>query len=388
MKEFFSSLYIHIPFCIRKCKYCDFYSLIYDTALEKIFIESLLREMEMTAEKPHCIETIYIGGGTPNCLSPHAWEKILRKLMKTYRISENFEFTVELNPALIDERIIAIFKDFSVNRLSIGIQSFVDRELKTLGRLHSSEEALKTVNFLSKKGFENLSIDLIYSIPGQTVDSFLSSLSIATSLEIKHISIYELTLSRETELYREIERGIIKGLDEEQTEKLYLTGSNFLEQRGFFKYEISNFAKESYECKHNLAYWLRKPYLGLGPSAHSFIGNRRVYNPSDLFLYAKELEQKRLAWKTDRVLSEEDKIIESLILRLRLKEGVEIKSNCLLNFLRNFESHGLTETQETRVSLTDRGMLLSNEIFVQVLLHIENCPLCKEELKGLYLQTG
>lgn len=388
MRDFFSSLYIHIPFCMRKCKYCDFYSLKLNPSLESLFIESLMREIELTGEIPHCLETIYIGGGTPNCLSPKALEKIICKIMKTYKVSEKFEFTVELNPALIDDSIIGIFRDFAVNRLSIGVQSFVDRELKTLGRLHSSKVAMKTVDFLAEKGFENLSIDLIYSIPGQTVDSFLSSLSIASSLEIKHISIYELTLSKETELYREIERGIIKGMDEDQTEKLYLIGSSFLIQRGFSKYEISNFAKESYECKHNLAYWLRKPYLGLGPSAHSYIGDRRVYNPSDLFLYAKELGQKRLAWKKDRVLTEEDKINEILILGLRLKEGVEIKSNCLLNFLKNFESLGLTETRETRVVLTDKGMLLSNEIFVQVLSHIENCPLCKEELKDLYLQTG
>lgn len=387
MDDFFSSLYVHIPFCIRKCKYCDFYSLTHDASLEAIFVESLLREIEFTANIPHVVETIYVGGGTPNCLSFRALERIFEVLMKTYRRAENFEFTVELNPGLSNHDFFSLLRDFEVNRLSIGVQSFVDSELNILGRAHRSKEVFETVALAKKLGFKNLSIDLIYGIPSQSIDSFLYSLNLSLSLDINHISLYELTYPEGTALSMEISRGSLRPLSDDLIHGMYTIGSNFLEERGFRKYEISNFSRINHRCRHNLAYWMRKPYLGLGPSAHSFIGERRFHNTSELRQYCEEVGVRGVAWKLDKILDEHDKVIESLILGLRLTEGIDIRGYCLETFFEPYVFHGFVEIERGRLRLTDKGMLLSNEIFVRVISHIENCHLCKEELGGLFLQT-
>ncbi len=381
MEEKFSSLYLHIPFCLKKCNYCAFYSIPYDTEKVELFVSSIIKEMELTQIIPHHINTIYIGGGTPSSLSVNYLEKIFENLFKFYKMDKNLEFTVEINPGAIKKEQIELFKSYGVNRISIGAQSFLDKELKFLNRIHNSKDIKATVNTLLSLGIENISIDLLYGIPKQTLENFRFSLQKVTLLEIKHISLYELSLDKKTPLARKIKEGQLVLPSERTVEKMYLYASEFLDKKGFHKYEISNFAKQDYECKHNIVYWQRKPYLGLGPSAHSFIGGIRFSNYEELFSYAKNLRINKLAWINREKIEGFEKLKEIIILGLRMKDGIKISNPCLIEFLKDFMSLNLVNiTDNNTVSLTDKGMLLSNEIFARVLLHIENCLVCKEEL--------
>ena len=379
MDLFFSSLYIHVPFCVKKCKYCNFYSMPIEPELEKLYIQSLFKEMELTKGIPHLLKTIYIGGGTPSSLTIEALHSIFQKLRNTFNAEKDIEFSVEVNPATVHEEKLKIFREYGVNRLSIGVQSFNDRELLLLGRIHNSEEAIKTVNLIYNSGFNNISIDLIYGIPEQTVDSWYKSLKTAAMLEIKHISIYELTLEKETTLAREINSGRIYLPLENELILMYEKATEFLHSKGFIKYEISNFAKEGFECKHNIVYWRREPYLGLGPSAHSFIGKKRFHNPSNILLYSKSLSENKLSFIDDGEINCLEDLKEYIFLGLRMKEGILVDSPCLIEVFKRFEEQNLVKVSDNRITLTDKGMLVSNEIFAEVLLHIDNCPVCKQE---------
>lgn len=377
MDNYFSSLYIHVPFCVKKCNYCGFYSITYNENAVESYLSALLNEMELTSQIHHKIETIYIGGGTPSCLNVREMEKIFEFLIKKYSISDNIEFTVEVNPGTIDREKVSLFKSFGVNRISIGVQSFIDSELIFLGRIHTCDEAKKTIDLVLNSGIDNVSIDLIYGIPGQGVDNLLYSLDIASRLDIKHISIYELSIEKNTYFEKELNQKSLSLLDDELIITMYLEATEFLEKRDFLKYEISNFAKRYYECRHNINYWFKKPYLGLGPSASSYLNGKRFHNPFDISEYAEHLKIKKLPWIIDCELNTLEDFVESIILGLRMKEGLSVKNPCMIEFFRELEKLDLAKVCESRVSLTDKGMLLSNEIFVKVILHIENCSFCK-----------
>ncbi len=379
MAAFFSSLYVHVPFCIKKCKYCSFYSLRHNEDLEKLYIKAILKEMEITKDFPHFLKTIYIGGGTPSCLSIDSLNSLLSDLTKNFKTARDVEFSVEINPKTIDKEKIGLMKACGVNRLSIGVQSFNDKELLFLGRIHNSDEAARTVEVVYKEGFENISIDLIYGIPGQTLKSWQETLKQAVSLPVKHVSVYELSLEENTLLGKELNAGKISLPLQDDVAFMYEFASDFLKENGFKKYEISNFARRGFECKHNISYWLRKPYLGLGPSAHSFFDKKRFHNPPDLFIYASFFIDGKAGWVFDYSVDKVEELKEKIFLGLRMTKGITIKKKCLLEFLKDFEKEKLLTISGNRVKLTLKGMLLSNEIFAQVLLHIENCPVCKQE---------
>ncbi|GAB6184333.1 radical SAM family heme chaperone HemW [Thermodesulfovibrio hydrogeniphilus] len=334
--------------------------------------------MELTAKIPHELKTIYIGGGTPSCLSSEGLSKLINGLKLNYKVCHNAEFSMELNPGTIDNTKLSVIKDLGVNRISIGVQSFRDNELRTLGRIHNSKEALDAVNFALNKEFLNVSIDLIYGIPFQRVEDWIENLKIALSFEIKHISIYELTIEEKTKLYEEIMQGKLKMPDENEIVEMYISATEFLEANGLKKYEISNFAKKGFECQHNLSYWNRKSYLGIGPSAHSFIADKRFHNPADLFSYSKALLDNQLAWIDDYVVNRAETLKERVFLGLRKRQGIIVKRKCLLKIFKDFQNEQLVKIIGNNVRLTDKGMLISNEIFERVLLHIENCPVCKQ----------
>uniref|UniRef100_A0A7C4AJJ5 Heme chaperone HemW n=1 Tax=Thermodesulfovibrio aggregans TaxID=86166 RepID=A0A7C4AJJ5_9BACT len=377
MGIFFSSLYVHVPFCIKKCKYCNFYSLNWSKELEKLYITAVIKEIKLTTLYPHSLKTIYIGGGTPSCLSIPALKKLLCGLLSSYKLKSNIEFSVELNPATVDEKKLKLMKYYGVNRLSIGVQSFNDEELSVLGRLHTSDEAHQTVKLALKAGFENISIDLIYGIPGQTLKSWKQTLNRAVNMDIKHISVYELNVEKNTPLKKEINSGKILLPSEQDIVKMYEYATEFLETKGFKKYEISNFARTGFQCKHNIAYWTVKQYLGVGPGAHSFIDKKRFHNP-DLFAYSKTLSQGKHAWINDSIVDRIERLKERIFLGLRMKKGVSLKQRCLIELFKEFENPGLAKISNNKVSLTNKGMLVSNEVFARVLLHIENCPACKQ----------
>lgn len=377
MSFFFSSLYLHVPFCERKCSYCGFYSVPFNEVLQNLYLEAILSEMALTKDIPHRVKTLYIGGGSPSCLSENSIEMLFKGLRENYEFAEDCEITLEINPHKIEIEKLKFYKSIGINRISVGVQSFIDRELAILGRLHKAHDAIRTVERILNLGIKNLSIDLIYGIPGQTLSCFEYSLKIACLPDIKHISIYELDLYRGTKLYEQAKKGEISLLEDSIIEEMYIFATEYLQERGFYKYEISNFAKQNFECKHNINYWTLEPYLGLGPSASSFIGNVRFHNPSDINEYIRQLKQGELAWIEDYKVYGPEKLKEKIFLGLRMKRGVFIENPCLIEIFRDLEKVGLAKLNKNQIKLTDRGMLLSNEIFCKVLLHIESCPVCK-----------
>jgi oxygen-independent coproporphyrinogen-3 oxidase len=378
MKEFFSSLYVHIPFCIKKCNYCKFYSLPYDKETAILFLSAILKEINLTKELSTFLKTIYIGGGTPTCLSTKQFEKLLKAIRDNFNLAQDVEFTIENTPNTITKEKINLLKLYGINRISLGIQSFLNSELLLLGRNYNAQDAIKAIDLFLNIGFENVSIDLIYGIPDQTLDTFKFSLEMAVSLDIKHISIYELSIEKGTPLEKKLKKGTLALLKENDIAQMYLMATEFFEEKGFNKYEISNFAKRNFECKHNMNYWLNKPYLGLGPSACSYLSNKRFHNPSDIFLYLQLLQKNKLPWIFDYEVDRLDELKERIILGLRMKNGIILDKPCLINFFKDLEDFGYTRVNSNKISLTDKGMLLANEIFVKVLLHIENCSACKQ----------
>ncbi|WP_297214119.1 radical SAM family heme chaperone HemW [Thermodesulfovibrio yellowstonii] len=379
MSSYFSSLYVHVPFCMKKCRYCSFYSVKWSEEVEQVFIKSILREIKLCSELPHLFETVYVGGGTPSSMRPKTLEMLLKSLVTNFRFASGLEFSIEINPATVNLEKMNIMRDFGVNRISIGVQSFKDEELSLLGRMHSSKAAIDTIGLVIRSGFENISIDLMYAIPFQTVESWMNSLKMATSLKISHVSIYELTLEENTLLFKDLYSGKVSLPPEKDIVQMYLSGTEFLESKGLIKYEISNFAKKGFECRHNNNYWQRKPYLGIGPSAHSFNGKERFHNPSDLLKYSAILKYNSLMHIIDYRVDAKESLKEKVFLGLRTTDGVVLDSECLLNFFRVFEEENLVKIVGKRVFLTDKGMMISNELFVEALLHIENCPVCKQE---------
>ena len=255
MPEF---LYIHIPFCIKKCLYCDFLSVTYNESLAKAYTDALCKELILKKGDAGELKTVYIGGGTPSILPEECFGQLFKCLKENFKFSDSPEITVEANPGTVDKSKIDAMLSLGVNRLSIGVQSFNDDELKTLGRIHTSEEALRAIEAVKNSGIKNFSIDLIYGIPGQTLDSWKHTLSKALEFSPTHISSYELTSEKNTPLYGLIEKDMIKMPDEELILEMYNYAIDNLASKGYEHYEISNFALHGFRCLHNLNYWRQR----------------------------------------------------------------------------------------------------------------------------------
>lgn len=276
-----AGIYIHVPFCKKKCLYCDFYSL---GASEKTQQYHLLIEKELTLIKGFIpnerIDTIYFGGGTPSLLAASQVNHILNCISKTFDVSADAEITIEVNPDDVTSDLMKAYRNIGVNRVSIGIQSLSDDELKFMGRRHNADDAEKSVEISLKNGFDNISIDLIYGIPNSTLSSWEYSLKKAFSLDIKHLSCYHLTYEEETPLTRKLNKKIFTEVDEATSVGQFNLLQDMAKAHGFVHYEVSNLAKEGFYSKHNTSYWKGIPYLGLGPSAHSYNGKQRAWNPN------------------------------------------------------------------------------------------------------------
>ena len=274
-------LYIHIPFCIRKCLYCDFLSVDYSDIIAKNYIRALCQELSLRKSEAQMLKTIYIGGGTPSILPEECFDELFACLKDNFAISSEAEITVEANPGTVTEQKAKKLISLGVNRLSIGVQSFNDNELKTLGRAHRSEDALKAIEIIKKAGFQNFSIDLMYAIPGQTEDTWTHSLLQSAGIAPEHISAYELTPEEKTPLHGLLESGALNMPDEEIVLKMYDLAIDYLKLNKYEHYEISNFALQGSKCIHNLNYWNRGEYIGAGAGAHSFINSKRSRNIPD-----------------------------------------------------------------------------------------------------------
>jgi oxygen-independent coproporphyrinogen-3 oxidase len=367
-----AGLYIHIPFCEHKCNYCDFYSL---ESLESVsrFLTALDREIEHyaaygTEEK---IDTVYFGGGTPSILSPSDIECILRKLHDLFVIRPDAEITLETNPGTVTEEKLRSFRALGINRISIGIQSFHDEELKFLTRIHSSAEAKRCVDLAYRVGLENVGIDLIFALPGQTMGLWEDNLGQAIALNPHHISAYSLIVEKGTPLSRMVEAKQVSALPLKTEAEMYRFTMEYLQTAGFEHYEVSNYSRPGFRSKHNSNYWNHTPYLGFGPSAHSFWNKRRWWNNANINTYCGHLEQGKLPVAGDERLSFEQLIAETIMLGMR-SDGIHVdnvKARYNIDLLTTL-SYDIDQLIRDRLllydppmlHLTDNGYLLCDEI--------------------------
>lgn len=398
------SLYIHIPFCVRKCGYCDFLSAPADEKARDRYVQALLMEIERyqgTETADRRIRTLYIGGGTPSTLSVKQLECIIQKIKCTFNICDDIEASMEMNPGTASKEKCRALYQMGINRLSIGLQSTNDKELKTLGRIHSYEDFLNTYTWCREAGFQNINVDLMAALPDQTVENYTSGLRKIIRLAPEHISAYSLILEEGTPFYRKYNSGCYPLPDEEQERLMYRETEQILAQAGYERYEISNYAKKGYACRHNLVYWQGGDYLGLGLGSASYMDGVRFHNTTDFDTYVNQN-----AYVEDReVLSMQAKMEEFMFLGLRVMAGVsgpefekrfgKTMEDVYGDVLRKHEEEGLLrierkearkearkedrketsaaepakgKTNIERVMLTTKGVDVSNYVFADFLL--------------------
>lgn len=362
-------IYLHIPFCEKKCFYCDFYSLE-NHSQRADFIGAIVREIELFGVEHGYLDadTIFFGGGTPSLLSPNELELILKSLHKTFKISRNTEFTLECNPGATDLAHLAEYRALGANRLSFGVQSFFDDELRFLSRIHNSEEAVKAVEYARKVGFKNVNIDLIYSLPGQSEERLLLNLQRAVSLRTEHISAYSLIVEPGTPLFGAVQKGEIVPSEDSVEAGMFTTVMGFLRRHGYSHYEISNYAKPGSECRHNLKYWNVEEYVAFGPSAHSYLDGERWWNVSSLATYISEIREGKLPVSARERLTFSQMLDEFVLLHLR--QGM-LNTNDLLRdfsirvdqkFILDTEASGYCKFNGEMLQLTTKGFTVCDEI--------------------------
>lgn len=368
-------IYIHIPFCDTKCGYCDFYSIT-DHSARKSFIKNLLKEIKHYATPPfsdNVFDTIYFGGGTPSLLTLSEMEKILSEIYQQYSICNDCEITVETNPATADIIKLAEYQKLGINRLSIGIQSFNDDELKYLGRIHSSQEAVQSYNDARSAGFGNISLDLIFAIPGQNITGWLNNLKQTIALKPEHISAYNLIFEEGTPFYKKLIAGQIKKQSEIQELNLYQETINQLDSEGYRLYEVSNYAQsDGVLSRHNYKYWNHTNYLGFGPSAHSYWEKKRWSNVRSIHRYIDNLKNGKTTIDFSENLTTDTLMFEKIMLGLRTSAGInlnEFETNFEKSFIHihpNLTSDLLNgkyaEFEQGNFKLTQKGLLICDEI--------------------------
>lgn len=367
-------IYVHIPFCEKKCFYCDFYSLENHEQRDE-FIEAIVKELELFGKKytkPEA-DTIFFGGGTPSLLKPSELERILTAMRSAFRISDALEFTLECNPGAVDTEYLSDYRSLGVNRLSFGVQSFFDDELRFLSRIHNSEEASNAVDQARKAGFTNINIDLIYGLPGQPEQRVLSNLQKAVALGTEHISAYNLIVEPGTPLFTSVMKGEIVPSEERIEAEMYESVMELLEKNGYDHYEISNYSRQGFECKHNLKYWNAEEYAGFGPSAHSYINGERWWNVSSLSSYLSELGESKLPVSAKETLTRTQFLDEFVLLHLRqgkLDAG-ELKRRFSVildpDLVAALQAAGYCTLTHDSLRLTRRGFIVSDEIAETIL---------------------
>lgn len=394
MKEL--ELYIHIPFCVKKCAYCDFLSAPAGELEQRKYVDALIKEIEFNQDEfsGYLVRTVFMGGGTPSVLKGEETARIFQALRGNFHVDENAEITMEVNPGTVTKEKIVQWKESGVNRLSIGLQSVNDEELRMLGRIHTYEQFLDTWRLVRTGGFDNVNIDLISAIPGQTAESWERTLRTAAELGPEHLSAYSLIVEEGTPFYDRYgensgNTGNWPPLPDEDTERrIYEDTARILKEYGFHRYEISNYARPGYECRHNLGYWERREYLGLGLGASSLIGNQRFHNTADMEKYlnvCKDMEKgkeqfgRRTFLHEDmEELSEKDCMEEFMFLGLRKTAGVSCSEFRKLfgknveevygEPIRRFTEQGLLKGEGDMLRLTERGIDVSNYVFSEFLL--------------------
>lgn len=376
MKE--DALYIHIPFCDHKCIYCDFYSIITSDNLQS-FLSALKKEIihySRIYSNERKFSSIFFGGGTPSLMEPEFLEEIISHIKDNFNVDPKAEITMETNPGTVDKEKLKSFKQIGINRISIGIQSFDEEDLKFLTRIHNKQTAIRTVNYAAEAGFENISLDLIFNLPDQTKEKWLANLKEAIALPIKHLSAYSLILEQGTILNKMVLDGKVKIEDEDYDADLYETTIDILTKNGFEQYEVSNFTKPGYECIHNNAYWKYKDYLGFGPSAHSFAEGKRWWNYTSLKKYISEVERNQHALMNFEMLNKIQIHDEYVMLALR-SSGMDLNEykkmfgenwiNKNYSYLKELSISGNLIINDKNIKLTPKGYAVCDEILKNIL---------------------
>lgn len=382
-------IYIHIPFCKSKCRYCDFASYPSQFKNRERYFRALRKEIELRhkeikkeVESTHQeiqIDTIYIGGGTPSIVEASYIGDVINCLKQNFDMSTCREFSIEMNPNTVTKEKIMEYKSLGVNRFSLGLQTTHDQHLKAIGRGHSYKDFLEAIKTIKSCQIENINADLIYNLPDETLEEVIEDIDRLAELDIKHISFYSLTLMKGTPLYKAYEEGRLNMPDEELEREMYHKGIERLKSKGFYQYEISNFAQKGRECEHNIIYWKTKPYIGLGLAAHSCFEDRRWGNESEFESYVNMIEQNKLPEQIESIeyLGNDEKIFEYLMLNLRMTKGFsladyeqrfgELLDEKHLETLEKMIHEGLMESTTNGYKLTLKGMDLSNYVFEQLM---------------------
>lgn len=359
-----SGIYIHIPFCKQACTYCDFHFST-STKNKEELVRAIVAEIELRKNylsNKH-IQTIYFGGGTPSILNEKDVFLILDKLYKTYTVSNDAEITLECNPDDLNNEKLKELKRLEINRLSIGLQSFDDAELKWMNRAHTAQESESSVKRAQDRGFENITIDLIYGSKFSTLQNWKKTLDKAISLDVQHISSYNLTIEDKTKLGHDFKHQKEQAIDDEKSAELFLEMVERLERNKFIQYEISNFGKEGFFSRHNSNYWKGEHYIGLGPSAHSFDGSSRQWNIKNNNLYIKYINETNNEYFEREELSETERFNEYILTSLRTIWGVDanyLKQNFKAEFYKNFETVANQYIQKEHLTLTNNCYTLTN----------------------------
>lgn len=374
-------IYLHIPYCNRKCHYCDFYSVtnLNDTGS---FTDAICKEIQLQSNiRSIKADTVFIGGGTPSLLKNSELSQIFDALNKYFGLSDVKEFTIECNPGTVNSDKLKHYHELGINRISFGVQSFIESELKFLQRIHSSDEATNSVRLAQSAGLENINIDLIFSIPGQTLESLDYTLEKTIELDINHVSAYSLIYEKNTPLYLEMIKGKVLVTDEEIEADMYIKLIETLEKVGLHQYEISNFSKVGKECLHNNNYWNGGDYLAFGPSAHAYYSETRYKNFSSLIKYINFLKKGLLPVESEEKITKEIKFTERVMLSLRSK-GLDLElleyefgikpGPDLINLINGFESLGYLKFRNNRyISLTRNGFMISDSIISEIVNNLE-----------------
>lgn len=379
-------LYIHIPFCVRKCYYCDFLSGVSDENRREEYVKALLTEIRMCAGEceKYTVTSIFIGGGTPSLMQGARIERILEEIRRGYVLDKGVEITIEMNPGTVDEEKLAAYKRAGINRLSIGLQSAENEELKKIGRIHTWEQFLHTWQLVRNMGFQNVNVDIMSALPGQSVAGYERTLQRVLSLPDppEHISAYSLIVEEGTDFYRWQEEGKLDLPGEDEDRQMYYLTKKLLAEKGYERYEISNYAKPGFACAHNCGYWKRAEYLGLGLGAASLLKNVRFHNTESLEKY---LANPCGCREDVHVLTDGEQIEETLFLGLRLTMGISEKEfvGCFSRTLdeiygdvieKNIQNGLLRWTKQGEdrwLSLTEKGLDVSNYVMAQFLLEEE-----------------
>ena len=368
-------IYIHIPFCVKKCSYCDFVSFANKNNYIEEYVNALKKEIKDNKRNDYEIDTIYIGGGTPSFIDAKYISEIFKVIKENFNVNSNAEITIEVNPGTVNEEKLNVYKEAGINRLSIGLQSTKNEILKQIGRIHNYEQFIETYNIARKVGFTNINVDLMLALPNQTINDLQESLDSVIKLEPEHISVYSLILEEGTLMEKWVKEGKEKLPEDEIERKMYWMVKEKLEENGYNHYEISNFAKKGFESKHNLNCWNQSEYLGFGVSAHSYINSKRYCNISNIEKYIENINNNNIKENIQicEIQNEEEQKKEYMLLGLRKIEGVNIQEfknkfvdNPIFVYRKKLEEltkKDLIEVDLNNIKLTKKGLDLANIVW-------------------------